>query len=135
MPPWYAAPSLEIPGRPGAARSEWTRAYTMGLQAPASLLSPLALQHMARLSWRLGDAAVAQQFEALHQARYGGPDRPPTHCAESVEAWRTELARAAAAAQFPPSPLEKLQGFAGTAAATRRPPSSSAAMRCCSAMP
>ncbi len=114
MPPWYAAPGLEIQGRPGAARSDWTRAYTLGLQAPGSLLAPLALQHTARLSWRLGDAAVAREFEALHRAQYGGPatlDKPTAQCAEVVEAWRVDLARAAASAQFPPGPLEKLQAL------------------------
>ncbi|HEX2011091.1 MAG TPA: hypothetical protein VJN44_09165, partial [Roseateles sp.] len=96
LPPWLQAQLAEINGRLSFARWAWLTSYARATQADAAPamagLVPLALLQMARLSWRLGDAELAQALERM-QAQHSGPQAAPG-CALMVLSWRVDIARA-----------------------------------------
>jgi CHAT domain-containing protein len=91
VPPWLAALDFEFLGHVSAARSAWLVVFLQEAASTDSFLLRLSNLHLARLSWRLGDTEVAQEFARLYQQRQLQA-KAAVPCAERSEAWRNALA-------------------------------------------
>jgi CHAT domain-containing protein len=108
LPPWLMATVAELRGQFSDARFFWLQALHTDIAAgrPRPQLR-LAVYSLARLSWRLGDAAAGARWEAAlaEIAREGSVDR----CLELGHGWRVATARSRAEGSPPPVAGDRLE--------------------------
>lgn len=106
--PWFRAELLEQGGSLNGARQSWMQVYMLAAQHPASALGRVSALHLARLSWRLGDADIAEDFERVYAEM---PPAGAVGCGELSLRWRADIARDRARLQLPAGAVERLQAL------------------------
>lgn len=112
MPAWIRANYFELTGRFSNARELWLTALleSTGKQ-PHGDQERMAAWRMARLSWRLGDEELAQNFQRYIAALPGTGSEPALPCWERHEQWRLAIARSRAMREPLVRPHESLRAL------------------------
>ncbi|MEO6278667.1 CHAT domain-containing protein [Roseateles sp.] len=106
--PWISAEKAELDGYLNSARQGWMAALGLAAQHPASALGRISALQIARLSWRLGDVDIAEDFERTYAELRG---EGATGCADHSLRWRTDIARDRALRKVPADSPARLRSL------------------------
>lgn len=111
VPAHVQAVASELHGDLAMARLLWL--MTFGAMKDNKLVQRLALIHASRLSWRLGQSALATELAQSEKSDLSSPaaDQKSIPCVLQHETWRMDLAQARAEGQFPTNARQKLHGL------------------------